>query len=172
VVAVEISSTPLLLTAELPLGDERGDEVVDRARSDQVVVVEDQDQGLGQGVELVHQGAGQDPRRRQVGRAEERPGVGARVREGPLKRGHDVGEKDAGIPVLLAQGNPGGPAGDAGQPAAQEGALPVAGGGADEGEGVLPALLQTLQEERTGNGVLGHRRPVELSANKCRVVLR
>ena len=148
--------------------EQEGEGVVDRFGIDHMVVVEDKDEIVRQGGDLVEQG-GQDRCGRQRRRGVEhshhpRPDL----RRDRLQGSDEVGEEARRVVIPVVQREPGGRAVAPGDPCADEGGLAEAGGGGDEGQGAVQPLVEPREQAGAADKVRPGRGEIEFGGEQWR----
>jgi len=140
--------------------DQKRQGIVDVVRVDEVIVVQHQNDRLGQDGDGVEQGGQARLHRRRLGGGG-RGVVGEPWRDGP-ERGDEVGEEACGVAVGLLQREPGDRAAAAGDPAAHERGLAESGGRGDQRQGTVQPGIQSGHEAGPGDRARTGRREEEL----------
>ena len=133
-----------------------------RFARDPVVVVQDQDDGGVEVVQLVGQGAGQHGNRRQVRRPQHPGRLLARPGDRRLDRGQDVAQEHPEVTVGFVQRNPGARLRPRLGPVADQRTLAVARRRRDQGHRRLQPDVELLVQPAPADEIPGHRGPVQL----------
>jgi len=133
---------------------------------DDVIVVKDQDQIVGEFGDLVQQADDRGVSTAQLGGGDDLLGLVAHILLDGLDGGDEVGPKAGGIVVPLVQGQPCGVAMVLGKRACYQARLAESCRSGDQGEPAVQALVQTHLQAGTANPVAANLRCVELGSQK------
>ncbi len=128
----------------------------------EVVVVEHQDQGAGQGCKAEQRGVGQPDRGQECRRSQQLLHFGHGVRVCSAHRGDEVQQEGREVVVMFVQRKPGVRAVDRVQPLTDKGGLAVASRRGDENQPPVFVTAKLIQQARTSDQQQRGRRPAEL----------
>ncbi len=148
------------------LRDHEVDDLLDAQVGDRVVVVEGEDEPGPDGIQVVDQPARDHRRRGQLARAQERQGLVAGLGEQTSHRGDEIFEENPRLVLRLLERQPGAGHLRGLEPVADQRALAVPGRRRDQGQRQAAAGLEPGEKMLADHDVRGHRRAVQLGAEK------
>jgi hypothetical protein len=129
--------------------EQEGEGIINQSGVNDVVVVEDENEIVRDGVDLIEQGRQNRFGRRWMGRPEHPQHPFSDIRRNGPQRGDEVSQKACGVAVRFVQRQPGGRPTATGEPFTEERGFAEAGGGRDEGQFAVQALVQSLDQARS-----------------------